>query len=69
MQLWVITTVVKVTLKNFLDYVQLKTFSRGGYQQIQLDCQYLEEMLQDVTAVDGAEVEIMLNEVSDLINT
>lgn len=65
MQPWVISTVVKMTLKTFEEYVRLQTFSRGGYQQIQLDCHYLREPLQNL-ADNGAVVEFMLYEVSDL---
>lgn len=67
MQPWVISTVVKMTLKSFQEYVRLETFSRGGYQQIQLDCHYLREMLPSL-ADNGAVVETMLDEVSDLTN-
>ena len=54
-----------MTLKTFEECVRLQTFNRGGYQQIQLDCHYLKEPLQNL--IDpGALVEIMLDEVSNL---
>lgn len=64
MQPWVISTVVKMTLKTFEECVRLQTFNRGGYQQIQLDCHYLREPLQNLVD-NGTVVEIMLDEVSD----
>jgi len=62
-QPWVVSTVVKMTLKTFEECVRLQTFNRGGYQQIQLDCHYLREPLQNVVD-NGTVVEIMLDEVS-----
>ena len=62
MQSWVISTVVKMTLKTFEECVRLQTFNRSGYQQIQLDCHYLREPLQNLVD-NGTVVEIMLDEV------
>jgi hypothetical protein len=64
MQLWVVSTLVKMTLKTFEECTRLQTFNRGGYQQIQLDCHYLREPLRNLVD-NGAVVEIMLDEVSD----
>lgn len=64
MQLWVISTVVKMTLKTFEECVRLQTFNRGGYQQIQLECHYLREPLQNLVD-DATVVEVMLDEVRD----
>ncbi|KAG0580912.1 hypothetical protein KC19_4G210000 [Ceratodon purpureus] len=61
-QPWVISTVVKMTLKTFEECVRLQTFNRSGYQQIQLDCHYLREPLQNLVE-NGTVVEIMLDEV------
>ncbi|XP_024390058.1 vacuolar protein sorting-associated protein 51 homolog [Physcomitrium patens] len=61
-QPWVISTVVKMTLKTFEECVRLQTFNRGGYQQIQLDCHYLREPLQNLVE-NGTVVEILLDEV------
>lgn len=52
-----------MTLKTFEECVRLQTFNRGGYQQIQLDCHYLREPLQNLVE-NGTVVEIMLDEVS-----
>lgn len=65
-QPWVISTAVKMSLKTLQECVRLQTFSRGGHQQIQLDCHYLREPLQDL--VDKGVVEFMLDEVSGLTN-
>ena len=59
-----ISTVLKLSLKTFKECVRLQTFSRGGYQQIQLDCHYLKEPLKKLID-NGALVEIMLDEVSN----
>ena len=64
-QPWVISTVVKMTLKTFEECVRLQTFNRSGYQQIQLDCHYLREPLQNLVD-NGTVVEILLDEVSGL---
>ena len=37
----ILTGVVKIALKTLLECVRLRTFSRYGFQQIQVDCQYL----------------------------
>lgn len=55
-----------MTLKTFEECVRLQTFNRGGYQQIQLDCHYLREPLQNLVE-NGTVVEIMLDEVSSLL--
>ena len=54
-----------MTLKTFEECVRLKTFNRGGYQQIQLDCHYLREPLGNLVD-NGTVVEIMLDKVSGL---
>lgn len=38
----VLTGIVKITLKTFLECIRLKTFSKYGLQQIQVDCHYLQ---------------------------
>jgi hypothetical protein len=55
-----------MTLKTFEVCVRLQTFNRGGYQQIQQDCQYVREPLQELVE-KGTVVEIMLDEVSSLL--
>ena len=37
----ILTGVVKIALKTLLECVRLRTFSRYGFQQIQVDCFYL----------------------------
>lgn len=37
----ILTGVVKIALKTLLECVRLRTFSRYGFQQIQVDCHYL----------------------------
>lgn len=62
-QAWVVSTVVKMTLKTFEECVRLQTFNRSGYQQIQLDVHYLRDTLRDLVD-NGTVIEIMLDEVS-----
>jgi hypothetical protein len=38
----VLTGIVKITLKTLLECIRLKTFSKYGLQQIQVDCHYLQ---------------------------
>ncbi|KAH7279277.1 hypothetical protein KP509_37G013400 [Ceratopteris richardii] len=58
----VISTVIKLCLKSFQEYVRLETFSRSGFQQIQVDTQYLREALRDFV-YDEAIVHFLLDEV------
>jgi hypothetical protein len=52
----VLSAIVKICLKSFEEFVRLETFSRSGFQQIQLDTQYLRgplrEYMDDETVVD-----------------
>uniref|UniRef100_A0A8C2WKN2 Vacuolar protein sorting-associated protein 51 homolog n=1 Tax=Cyclopterus lumpus TaxID=8103 RepID=A0A8C2WKN2_CYCLU len=41
----VITGIIKISLKTFLECVRLRTFGRFGLQQIQVDCHYLQMYL------------------------
>ncbi|XP_078058912.1 vacuolar protein sorting-associated protein 51 homolog [Mustelus asterias] len=38
----VLTGIIKISLKTFLECVRLRSFGRYGLQQIQVDCQYLQ---------------------------
>ncbi len=38
----VLTGIIKISLKTFLECIRLKTFSQYGLQQIQVDCHYLQ---------------------------
>lgn len=58
----VVMTIVKLCLKSLQEFVRLQTFNRSGFQQIQLDMQYLRPTLKD-TAEDEAAVEFLLDEV------
>ncbi|KAJ8384600.1 hypothetical protein AAFF_G00200370 [Aldrovandia affinis] len=41
----VLTGIIKISLKTFLECVRLRTFGRYGLQQIQVDCHYLQMYL------------------------
>jgi hypothetical protein len=58
----VITTIVKLCLKSLLEFVRLQTFNRSGFQQVQLDIQFLRSTLKDI-ADDEAAVDFLLDEV------
>ncbi|KAF5811040.1 putative vacuolar protein sorting-associated protein [Helianthus annuus] len=58
----VVMTIVKRCLKSLQEFVRLHTFNRSGFQQIQLDMQYLRITLKD-NAEDEAAVEFLLDEV------
>ncbi|XP_071696754.1 vacuolar protein sorting-associated protein 51 homolog [Rutidosis leptorrhynchoides] len=58
----VVMTIVKLCLKSLQEFVRLHTFNRSGFQQIQLDMQYLRITLKD-SAEDEAAVEFLLDEV------
>ncbi|KAL2485735.1 Vps51/Vps67 family (components of vesicular transport) protein [Abeliophyllum distichum] len=58
----VITTIVKLSLKSLQELVRLQTFNRSGFQQIQLDIQFLKSTLKDI-AEDEAAVDFLLDEV------
>ena len=59
----VITTVVKLCLKSFLEFVRLQTFNRSGFQQIQLDIQFLRASLKEIVE-DEAAIDFLLDEVN-----
>jgi len=58
----VISTIVKMCLKSFQEYVRLETFGRSGFQQIHLDTQFLREPLKEVVE-DEAVIDFLLDEV------
>ncbi|KAL8236190.1 hypothetical protein R6Q59_017271 [Mikania micrantha] len=58
----VVMTILKLCLKSLQEFVRLHTFNRSGFQQIQLDMQYLRITLKD-SAEDEAAVEFLLDEV------
>ncbi|XP_052289068.1 vacuolar protein sorting-associated protein 51 homolog isoform X2 [Citrus sinensis] len=59
----VITTIVKFSLKSLQEFVRHQTFNRSGFQQIQLDIQYLRTPLKEA-AEDEAAIDFLLDEVS-----
>ncbi|GMH20902.1 hypothetical protein Nepgr_022744 [Nepenthes gracilis] len=58
----VVATIVKLCLKSLLEFVRLQTFNRSGFQQIQLDIQFLRTIIKD-TVEDEAAVDFLLDEV------
>lgn len=58
----VISTIVKLSLKSLQEFVRLQTFNRSGFQQIQLDIQFLRSPLKEI-AEDEASIDFLLDEV------
>uniref|UniRef100_A0A7C9E3B2 Vacuolar protein sorting-associated protein 51 homolog n=1 Tax=Opuntia streptacantha TaxID=393608 RepID=A0A7C9E3B2_OPUST len=58
----VVTTIVKLCLKSLQEFVRLQTFNRSGFQQIQLDIQFLRFSIKD-SVEDEAAVDFLLDEV------
>ncbi|XP_004494421.1 vacuolar protein sorting-associated protein 51 homolog [Cicer arietinum] len=58
----VIMTMVKLCLKSLQEYVRLQTFNRSGFQQIQLDIQFLRTPLKEIVE-DEATMDFLLDEV------
>ncbi|KMT09960.1 hypothetical protein BVRB_5g121760 [Beta vulgaris subsp. vulgaris] len=58
----VLTTIVKLCLKSLQEFVRLQTFNRSGFQQIQLDTQFLRNSIKD-SVEDEAAVDFLLDEV------
>ncbi|KAI9099023.1 hypothetical protein K1719_024790 [Acacia pycnantha] len=58
----VVTAIVKLCLKSLLEFVRLQTFNRSGFQQIQLDIQFLRTPLREVVE-DEAAMDFLLDEV------
>ncbi|RDX89618.1 Vacuolar protein sorting-associated protein 51-like protein [Mucuna pruriens] len=58
----VVTTVVKLCLKSLQEFVRLQTFNRSGFQQIQLDIQFLRIPLREIVE-DEAAIDFLLDEV------
>ncbi|MCL7046880.1 hypothetical protein MKW94_024984 [Papaver nudicaule] len=59
----VVSTMVKLCLKSFQEFVRLQTFNRSGFQQIQLDIQFLRTPLKEI-AEDEAAIDFLLDEVT-----
>ena len=60
-----VTTIVKLCLKSLQEFVRLQTFNRSGFQQIQLDIQFLRTTLKE-TVEDEAAINFLLDEVIGL---
>uniref|UniRef100_A0A5B7AYV3 Vacuolar protein sorting-associated protein 51 homolog n=1 Tax=Davidia involucrata TaxID=16924 RepID=A0A5B7AYV3_DAVIN len=58
----VLTTIVKLCLKSLQEFVRVQTFNRSGFQQIQLDIQFLRTTLKEIVE-DEAAVDFLLDEV------
>lgn len=58
----VVTTILKLCLKSLQEFVRLQTFNRRGFQQIQLDIEFLRTTLKD-TSEDEAATDFLLDEV------
>jgi hypothetical protein len=58
----VVTTIVKLCLKSLQEFARLQTFNRSGFQQIQLDIQFLRISIKD-NVEDEAAVDFLLEEV------
>jgi hypothetical protein len=61
-------TMAKLCLKSLQEFVRLQTFNRSGFQQIQLDIQFLRTPLKEIVE-DEATIDFLLDEVSLLIHT
>ncbi|KAL6978310.1 Vacuolar protein sorting-associated protein 51 [Sarracenia purpurea var. burkii] len=59
----VVTTIVKLCLKSLQEFVRLQTFNRSGFQQIQLDVQFLRTTTLKDTVEDEAVIDFLLDEV------
>ncbi|XP_043721536.1 vacuolar protein sorting-associated protein 51 homolog [Telopea speciosissima] len=58
----IISTTVKLCLKSLQEFVRLQTFNRSGFQQIQLDIQFLRSPLKEIVE-DEAAIDFLLDEV------
>uniref|UniRef100_A0A4W3HK37 Vacuolar protein sorting-associated protein 51 homolog n=1 Tax=Callorhinchus milii TaxID=7868 RepID=A0A4W3HK37_CALMI len=58
----VLTGIIKISLKTFLECVRLRTFGRYGLQQIQVDCHYLQLYLWHFVSDENL-VHFLLDEI------
>ncbi|URE29427.1 Dor1-like family [Musa troglodytarum] len=58
----VISTIIKFCLKSLQEFVRLQTFNRSGFQQIQLDIEFLKNPLKEFVDDDAA-IDFLLKEV------
>ena len=57
-----VSAIVKLSLKSIQELVQLQTLNRSGYQQIQLDMEFLKNPLKEIVH-DEAVIDFLLKEV------
>ena len=62
----VVTTIVKLCLKSLQEFVRLQTFNRSGFQQVQLDIQFLRIPLREIVE-DEAAIDFLLDEVRKIV--
>lgn len=60
----VVATIVKLCLKSLQEFVRLQTFNRSGFQQIQLDIQFLRTPVKEIVE-DEAVIDFLLDEVKE----
>lgn len=60
------STIVKLCLKSLQEFIRLQTFNRSGYQQIQLDIEYLKTPLKEIAA-DATVIDFLLKEVKQFL--
>ncbi|XP_010268002.1 PREDICTED: vacuolar protein sorting-associated protein 51 homolog [Nelumbo nucifera] len=58
----VLSTIVKLCLKSLQEFIRMQTFNRSGFQQIQLDIQFLRAPLKEI-GEDEAAIDFLLDEV------
>uniref|UniRef100_A0A1I8A9N8 Vacuolar protein sorting-associated protein 51 homolog n=1 Tax=Steinernema glaseri TaxID=37863 RepID=A0A1I8A9N8_9BILA len=58
----VLSSIVKICLKSFLESVRMQTFGRYGLEQIQVDCYFLQQQLWKYVS-DEAVVTSMIDEI------
>lgn len=58
----VVTAIVKFCLKSLQEFVRLHTYNRSGFQQIQLDIQFLRIPIREIVE-DEAAIDFLLDEV------
>ncbi|XP_062083592.1 vacuolar protein sorting-associated protein 51 homolog [Humulus lupulus] len=58
----VVSMIVKLGLKSLQEFVRLQTFNRSGFQQIQLDIQFLRNPSKEIVE-DEAAIDFLLDEV------
>lgn len=60
----VLSTAIKLCLKSLQEFVRLQTFNRSGYQQIQVDIEFLKNPLKEFVD-DDAVIDFLLKEVNN----